>query len=98
VLLDAYLEDLAHSAQASPHTLRAYRGDLTALLAFAEEQGIDFAESWFYSDSITDMPMLERVGHPVAVNPDPRLRLEAKRRNWPILDAGARTHIRRNAA
>jgi phosphoserine phosphatase len=44
------------------------------------------------------MPMLERVGHPVAVNPDPRLRLEAKRRNWPILDAGARTHIRRNAA
>jgi integrase/recombinase XerC len=41
VLLDTYLSDLAHSAQASPHTLRAYRGDLTALLRFAAQQGVD---------------------------------------------------------
>ena len=74
------------------------RGKIDHAEAFAADQGVDFAASWFYSDSITDLPMLERVGHPVAVNPDPRLRLEAKRRNWPILDAGARTHIRRNAA
>jgi integrase/recombinase XerC len=41
VLLDTYLDDLAHSAQASAHTLRAYRGDLSALLSFAAEQGVD---------------------------------------------------------
>ena len=38
--LDAYLKDLANSRQASPHTVRAYRGDLTALLRFAHEQGV----------------------------------------------------------
>jgi site-specific recombinase XerD len=43
VPLDAYLKDLAHSRQASPHTLRAYRGDLTALLRFAQEQGVSDA-------------------------------------------------------
>jgi HAD superfamily hydrolase (TIGR01490 family) len=74
------------------------RGKIAHAEAFAAEQGVDFAASWFYSDSITDMPMLERVGNPVAVNPDPRLRLEAKRRGWPVIDAVARTHIRRNAA
>lgn len=41
--LDAYLKDLANSRQASPHTVRAYRGDLTALLRFAHEQGFDDA-------------------------------------------------------
>jgi HAD superfamily hydrolase (TIGR01490 family) len=54
---------------------------------FAAEHGIALDRSWFYSDSITDLPMLERVGHPVVVCPDPRLRREAKRRGWPVLDA-----------
>jgi HAD superfamily hydrolase (TIGR01490 family) len=49
---------------------------------FAAAQGIDLAGSWFYSDSITDLPMLERVGHPRVVNPDPRLRRLAARRGW----------------
>lgn len=53
--------------------------------AFAETYGIDLDESWFYSDSYTDLPMLERVGHPMVVNPDPRLLRVARRRNWPIL-------------
>ena len=66
------------------------RGKIAHAEAFAEDQGIDFAESWFYSDSITDMPMLERVGYPVAVNPDPRLRLEAKRRRLADPRRGAR--------
>ncbi len=52
----------------------------------AKAQGIDLDESWFYTDSYTDLPMLERVGHPEVVNPDPRLRREARRRGWPILD------------
>jgi len=42
-------------------------------------------ESWFYSDSHNDLPLLERVSHPVAVDPDATLAAEAERRGWPIL-------------
>jgi len=42
----------------------------------------DFPESWFYSDSINDLPLLERVTHPVAVDPDARLESIARERNW----------------
>jgi HAD superfamily hydrolase (TIGR01490 family) len=52
---------------------------------FAEAHDIDLAASWFYTDSVTDLPMLELVGHPEIVNPDPRLRREAKRRGWHIM-------------
>jgi HAD superfamily hydrolase (TIGR01490 family) len=45
---------------------------------------IDLGSSWFYTDSYSDLPMLERVGHGVVVNPDPRLRRAAKRRGWPV--------------
>jgi HAD superfamily hydrolase (TIGR01490 family) len=54
--------------------------------ALAVAEGIDLDDSWFYTDSFTDLPMLERVGHPMVVNPDPRLGREARRREWPILD------------
>lgn len=47
---------------------------------------VDLEKSWFYTDSYTDMPMLERVGNRVVVNPDPRLRLAAKKRGWPVQD------------
>jgi HAD superfamily hydrolase (TIGR01490 family) len=57
---------------------------------WAEDMGarreLDLDGSWFYTDSYTDMPMLERVGHQVVVNPDPRLRLTARRRGWPVED------------
>lgn len=53
---------------------------------WAGERGCDLDESYFYSDSYSDLPMLERVGHPRIVDPDPRLRREADRRDWPILD------------
>ena len=46
--------------------------------------GIDLARSYFYTDSITDLPVLERVGEPRIVNPDPRLGRVAARRGWPI--------------
>jgi HAD superfamily hydrolase (TIGR01490 family) len=52
---------------------------------YAGEQGIDLGQSFFYSDSYTDLPMLERVGEPRVVNPDLRLRLHARWRRWPIL-------------
>jgi len=51
---------------------------------FAAEHGADLSVSYFYTDSITDLPLLERVGHPVAVNPDRKLRRLAKQRAWPI--------------
>ncbi|HET9471612.1 MAG TPA: haloacid dehalogenase-like hydrolase, partial [Usitatibacter sp.] len=42
-------------------------------------------ESWFYSDSLNDLPLLERVTHPVAVDPDATLRARAAERGWPII-------------
>ena len=51
---------------------------------FAAEYGADLDRSFFYTDSISDLPLLERVGQPVAVNPDPRLRRLARRRGWPV--------------
>jgi hypothetical protein len=51
----------------------------------AERDGLDLNESWAYSDSATDLPMLEAVGHPVAVNPDRALRRIAQMRGWPVL-------------
>ena len=45
----------------------------------------DFPESWFYSDSINDLPLLERVTHPVAVDPDARLDAVARERGWRVL-------------
>ena len=49
----------------------------------------DFAESRFYSDSHNDLPLLARVTHPVAVDPDPQLAAEAARRGWPVLSLHA---------
>ena len=55
-----------------------------AILELASSEGIDLAESFAYSDSITDLPMLETVGHPVVVNPDRDLRRIALERGWEI--------------
>jgi putative phosphoserine phosphatase/1-acylglycerol-3-phosphate O-acyltransferase len=60
-------------------------GKLRAITAWAQERGVELAESWAYSDSYYDLPMLGAVGHPVAVNPDPRLVGMALVRRWPIL-------------
>ena len=54
--------------------------------AFAETHGIDLDAELLLLDSITDLPMLERVGFPRVVNPDPRLLRIARRRGWPVLD------------
>ncbi|WP_189132517.1 HAD family hydrolase [Wenjunlia tyrosinilytica] len=56
-----------------------------AITALAESEGYDLSQSYAYSDSATDVPMLESVGHPYAVNPDRALRREAAAREWPIL-------------
>ena len=61
-------------------------GKAEAMLALAEQDDIDLAGSYAYSDSITDLPMLETVGNPVVVNPEKELRKEAEEREWPILE------------
>ena len=52
-------------------------GKVEAMEKLAAEYGYDLAASYAYSDSVTDLPMLEAVGHPTAVNPDRALRKEA---------------------
>ena len=49
-----------------------------------EELDLDLARSYFYTDSVTDLPLLELVGHPVVTNPDPILYRTAVRRCWPV--------------
>ncbi|MBD8757671.1 HAD family hydrolase [Pseudomonas coleopterorum] len=57
-------------------------GKVTRLNRWLEENGYDLHDSYFYSDSMNDLPLLEQVTHPVVVDPDPRLHEEAKRRGW----------------
>jgi HAD superfamily hydrolase (TIGR01490 family) len=59
-------------------------GKVQRAARLAEARGFRLEESTFYSDSFTDLPLLERVGVPVVVNPDARLRRVAKRRGWRI--------------
>ena len=59
-------------------------GKIYWLQQLIEEEGIDLAKSYFYTDSITDRPLLDLVAHPIAVNPDPMLYREAARRGWPV--------------
>jgi HAD superfamily hydrolase (TIGR01490 family) len=61
-------------------------GKAEAMRALAEENGYDLADCYSYTDSATDLPMLEIVGHPFCVNPDAPLRSVAVERGWPILD------------
>ena len=61
------------------------KGKIVWAERFAAAQGVDLGRSYFYTDSITDLPLLERVGEPRVVNPDPRLRRTALRRGWPVL-------------
>jgi HAD superfamily hydrolase (TIGR01490 family) len=56
-----------------------------AVRELAEERGIDLAASYAYSDSVTDLPMMELVGHPVAVNPDRPLLRVARERDWEVV-------------
>jgi len=72
-------------------------GKAAAVRALAAEEKIDLDASTAYSDSHTDLPFLEAVGHPVAVNPDRALRRVARDRGWPVLEFSTRhvPHARR---
>ncbi|MGA9523045.1 MAG: HAD-IB family hydrolase [Myxococcaceae bacterium] len=72
-------------------------GKLTLGRAYAESQGVPLSSCSFYTDSASDLPMMEAVGRPVAVHPDRRLRRIAKQRRWEIADWGD-TGVRLEAA
>ncbi len=59
-------------------------GKIFWLEEFIAEHGVELAKSYFYTDSVTDLPLLELVGHPVVTNPDPMLYRVARRRRWPV--------------
>jgi HAD superfamily hydrolase (TIGR01490 family) len=66
-------------------------GKVDAMEEFARWDGLDLAQCYAYSDSASDLPMLEAVGHPVAVNPDGRLARHARLHGWPIVHFSQRT-------
>jgi HAD superfamily hydrolase (TIGR01490 family) len=59
-------------------------GKIFWLTQFIDDHDVDLARSYFYSDSITDLPLLDLVGHPVVTNPDPLLYRTARKRTWPV--------------
>jgi HAD superfamily hydrolase (TIGR01490 family) len=75
-------------------------GKVTAIVEMAEWEGYELALSYGYSDSVSDRPMLEAVGHPVAVNPDTGLARIAHDQGWPIVIFRQRTRrvVRRTTA
>lgn len=60
-------------------------GKVQRLAAWLSDTGHTLEDSWFYSDSHNDLPLLSRVTHPVAVDPDPILTRHARQHNWPII-------------
>lgn len=60
-------------------------GKITHLEAWLKESGENMQGSWFYSDSHNDLPLLQRVEHPVVVDPDAKLAEYAQTANWPVI-------------
>ncbi|MFZ9313779.1 MAG: HAD family hydrolase [Burkholderiaceae bacterium] len=72
-----------------PRGLPSFReGKVTRVQQWLAEMGLgleSFGTSYFYSDSLNDLPLMAQVSHPVAVNPDPRLAAHAEAQGWPVL-------------
>jgi len=60
-------------------------GKVTRYEQWLQENNVEATTSWFYSDSHNDIPLLNIVTHPIAVDPDDALRVEAEKRNWPVM-------------
>jgi HAD superfamily hydrolase (TIGR01490 family) len=78
------VEDGRYTGEIETYVYGAAKADAVRELAAGE--GYDLSRSFAYTDSVTDLPMLEAVGHPYAVNPDKALRKVALERGWPVLD------------
>jgi putative phosphoserine phosphatase/1-acylglycerol-3-phosphate O-acyltransferase len=61
-------------------------GKVIAARRYLRKVGADAADAWFYSDSRDDLPLLKKVGHPVATNPSPALKEHALDKQWPVLE------------
>lgn len=82
---------------AGPMTYR--EGKLDAIKALAERDGLDLSQSWAYTDSESDLPMLNAVGNPVVVNPDRELADVAEQKSWPVIRTEKiETHLRNGLA
>ena len=68
--------------------LSSQAGKVTVLREWLEDSHHDFAGSYFYSDSINDLALLEQVDNPITVNPDESLKTIALSRDWKIIDLG----------
>jgi HAD superfamily hydrolase (TIGR01490 family) len=87
-LIATDIEEVDGSFTGKPRGTPTFReGKIAAVDAWLASRGrkLEDFESWFYSDSLNDLPLLERVTHPVAVDPDPTLRAHAAGRKWPII-------------
>ena len=75
-------------------------GKVEAMVELANWNGYELHQCYAYSDSASDLPMLEAVGHPVAVNPDTKLERHARRNGWPIVIFSQQTKwvVQRTAA
>ena len=73
-------------------------GKVEVMQSLAQERGYDLAQCFAYSDSASDLPMLEAVGHPVAVNPEPELREIAVERGWPIVETSSVPRVKLSSA
>lgn len=60
-------------------------GKVTRLASWLQQEGLDLQDSWFYSDSQNDLPLLQQVDNPVAVDPDDTLRQHAEQQGWPVI-------------
>jgi HAD superfamily hydrolase (TIGR01490 family) len=85
-VLSTELEVAAGAFTGKASALCFGRHKVTLAERWANIHGVDLAASTFYSDSFNDLPMLERVGTAIAINPDARLRRHAKRRGWAVYD------------
>ncbi len=79
-----FVDNYATGKLAKPFVAGATKADI--MRAYAKTHDIDLGNSWAYSDSFSDYPMLAVVGHPTACNPDFRLRSVARSYDWPVLD------------
>jgi HAD superfamily hydrolase (TIGR01490 family) len=79
-----FVDHYATGKLEKPFVAGATKADI--MRSYATQHAIDLAESWGYTDSFSDYPMLAVVGHPTACNPDFRLRSLARSYDWPVLD------------
>jgi HAD superfamily hydrolase (TIGR01490 family) len=87
-LIATDIEEVDGEFTGKPRGTPSFReGKIARVEEFLAGRGTSLAdyESWFYSDSLNDLPLLERVDHPVAVDPDATLRAKAQERGWQVI-------------